>query len=103
LNQSVDGGEGIDTLTADYSTLNYDSTGIYVSSSDIYQDDYINGDTKLLVDSSNVENLNITGTQFDDNLQGSSTYAGGDTLTGGQLATLSGIDSLNASDFVIQV
>ncbi len=75
---NVDGGAGIDTLVADYSKLN-NGAGVDVGYNN--QDavfSRLNG--TILLNYSNIERFNITGTQYADVLRGG---AGGDTLTGG--------------------
>lgn len=75
---NVDGGAGVDTLVADYSQLN-NGAGVHVGYNNqnaVFS--RLNG--SILLNYSNIEGFNITGTQYADVLLGS---AGGDTLTGG--------------------
>lgn len=77
-NGVVDGGAGTDTLVADYSQMN-NGAGVHVGFNNqnaIFS--RLNGST--LVNYSNIEQFNVTGTQYADVLLGA---AGGDTLTGG--------------------
>ncbi|MBD2139957.1 hypothetical protein H6F39_00795 [Anabaena sp. FACHB-1250] len=75
---TVDGGDGNDLLQVDY-TSKTDNAGIHLG----YQNtnhiwNRVNG--QILVNVSNVENYNITGTQYDDVFEGRS---GTDTFNGG--------------------
>jgi Ca2+-binding RTX toxin-like protein len=77
-NGNVNGGAGADTLVADYSQMN-NGAGVHVGFNNqnaIFS--RLNGST--LVNYSNIEHFNVTGTQYADVLLGA---AGGDTLTGG--------------------
>jgi Ca2+-binding RTX toxin-like protein len=91
---NVDGGAGTDTLEADY-TSKTDGAGIhfgYLGTNNIFN--RFSGN--VLVSVSNVEQYNITGTQYSDIFDGNSTNetfnggAGNDTLNGG-----AGNDTLN--------
>ncbi|WP_268904629.1 lectin-like protein, partial [Dolichospermum planctonicum] len=94
---TVNGGDGNDLLQVDY-TSKTDGGGIHLGA---YNTNHIwnraNGQT--LVNVSNVENYNITGTQYDDVFEGRSgndTFNGGagnDILNGG-----AGNDTLNGED-----
>ncbi|MEW6494827.1 MAG: calcium-binding protein [Cyanobacteriota bacterium] len=78
INGSVDGGAGNDTLVADYSQLNLGG-GVdvgYNGTNAVFSRFF--GTT--LLSYSNIEQFNITGTQYDDVLRGG---AGNDTLNGG--------------------
>jgi Ca2+-binding RTX toxin-like protein len=72
---SIDGGAGVDTLVADYSQFN-NGSGIEVQQNGVF-----NRQTgSSLLGHINIEQFNITGTQYDDILRGGSGY---DTLNGG--------------------
>lgn len=90
---TVDGGNGNDTLQADYSSKT-DGFGIHLGDSgNLRIANRLYGQT--LVSFSNVENFDITGTQYDDVFEGRS---GNDTLKGGN-----GEDQLfggNGDDFL---
>ncbi|MEG4108107.1 calcium-binding protein [Microcoleus sp. S13_C5] len=75
---NVDGGAGNDTLVANYSQLN-NGAGVHVgynSQNAIFS--RLNG--SIVLNYSNIEQFNVTGTQYADVLLGGT---GGDTLTGG--------------------
>ncbi|MEG4321849.1 MULTISPECIES: calcium-binding protein [unclassified Microcoleus] len=75
---TADGGDGTDTLVADYSQLN-NGAGVHVGYNNqnaIFS--RLNG--SIVLNYSNIERFNVTGTQYADVLLGGS---GGDTLTGG--------------------
>ncbi|MBD2295480.1 hypothetical protein H6G06_18895 [Anabaena sphaerica FACHB-251] len=104
-NGTVDGGTGTDTLIADY-TGKADGNGVHLgwaSTNHIYN--RVNGQS--LVNFSNVENFNITGTQYSDAFEGRS---GNDIFNGGagndELYGAAGDDilnpgySLNSTDIV---
>jgi Ca2+-binding RTX toxin-like protein len=77
-NGTVDGGAGTDTLVADYSQMN-NGAGVHVGFNNqnaIFT--RVNGTT--LVNYSNIEQFNVSGTQYADLLLGGGA---GDTLTGG--------------------
>ncbi|MFM6517954.1 MAG: hypothetical protein ACKPIC_15565, partial [Microcystis panniformis] len=75
-NGTIDGGAGTDTLILDYSSYNYGNYGVYNTSGNTVRAYY---GSSLIASYSNIERFNITGTQFNDTLQGSE----GDTLDGG--------------------
>ncbi|MBK8815525.1 MAG: hypothetical protein IPN42_08490 [Methylococcaceae bacterium] len=74
----VSGGGGINTLTADYSLLSYNKSGIYFNAQD--QQNIRELSTKnVILDYQEIQKFNITGTQNDDFLVGGS---GDDILAG---------------------
>ena len=73
---TLSGGDGNDTLQADY-TSKMDRVGIDLESSTISA---LDGKNTIIVNYDSIENLNVTGTQYDDILKGGS---GNDTLIGG--------------------
>ncbi|MBD2279535.1 bluetail domain-containing putative surface protein [Aphanizomenon flos-aquae] len=75
---TVDGGDGNDLLQVDYSSKT-DGAGIHLGHQNTNHIWNRNGG-QILVNVSNVENYNITGTQYDDVFEGRS---GSDTLNGG--------------------
>jgi Ca2+-binding RTX toxin-like protein len=91
----VDGASGNDTLVADYS--NYTVEGITNEASRVRRSSN-SGINFTLLSYANIENYQITGTRFNDNLTG---FAGRDTLNGGLgNDTISGGlgDSLNGGE-----
>ncbi|HEY9831565.1 MAG TPA: calcium-binding protein [Stenomitos sp.] len=77
-NGIVDGGTGIDTLVADYSQLN-NGAGVDMGFNG-YSSVFTRIDGNPILSYSNIEQFNVTGTQYDDVLRGG---AGNDTLIGG--------------------
>ena len=75
---TVDGGDGNDLLQVDY-TSKTDGAGIHLGHQNTNHIWNRNG-AQILVNVSNVENYNITGTQYDDVFEGRS---GNDTFNGG--------------------
>lgn len=101
-NGTVDGGAGTDTLVADYSQLN-NGAGVDVGFNG-YNAVLSRLDGSTLLDYSNIEQFNITGTQYADVLRGG---AGNDNLVGGngndEFYGAGGNDSMwggNGSDFL---
>ncbi|GBF78821.1 hemolysin-type calcium-binding region [Aphanothece sacrum FPU1] len=90
LNSSIDGNTGTDTLIADCTTatvsgIGTNNYGITNTSSKIYS----SYSSTTLLNYSNIELFNITGTQYNDSLTG---YAGNDTLIGA-----AGDDTINGT------
>ncbi|MBU6345227.1 MAG: hypothetical protein KGR70_07990, partial [Cyanobacteria bacterium REEB494] len=88
-NDTYDGGGGIDTLIADYSSasfgyLNYAGYGVtnmYTDSFEALLPRLWNWNREILVNYSNIEIFEITGTAYADYLRG---YSGDDKLIGGE-------------------
>jgi Ca2+-binding RTX toxin-like protein len=79
---TVDGGDGNDTLTVNYSTAGSTGNGIYSSynsGTDGYFQTY-NGTSNDTISFSNIEQLNVTGTAFDDTIH---VGSGNDTVNSG--------------------
>ncbi|MBE9091929.1 hypothetical protein IQ232_20050, partial [Microcystis aeruginosa LEGE 11464] len=87
-NGNIDGGAGTDTLILDYSSYNYygNNQGVYNTEVNKVKP---HNSGEVIASYSNIERFNITGTQFNDTLQGANLDdiliggAGNDTLTGG--------------------
>ncbi|MBD2571306.1 beta strand repeat-containing protein [Anabaena lutea] len=97
IDGTVDGGAGIDTLRADYSQFN---NGIGINLGFWYRTEiYSNSSTIPLLDYTNIEQFQVTGTQYGDLLFGSDRNdilngaGGNDALVGG-----AGYDYLNGGD-----
>lgn len=80
---SVSGGDGVDTLQADYSTMGYGvnhDAGVHLGTFGGVSAVFERNDGVAVLNFDTVELFNVTGTNFNDHLEGG---AGNDTLNGG--------------------